>query len=200
MLASRLVDCRVAGVVLERFGFLCFAILGGGKACWCRGKAVLVQLFVRCESRVEALLAIRGSIRLCLSAVSVDRGTRSLVVRDVWRLWLMFFQGILGDDEGLGAVVKARRGGDNALVRRLGGDCRLMLCVVKALGGGDDAKGFNDGSDEAVDWLCVVKALGGGDDAKGFNDGSDEAVDWLCVVKALGGGDDAKGVASTARR
>jgi hypothetical protein len=47
--ATGLVDCRVAVVVLERFGFLCFAILGGGKA-------VLVQLFVRCESLLEALL------------------------------------------------------------------------------------------------------------------------------------------------
>jgi hypothetical protein len=43
MLASLLVDCRVAVVVLERVGFLCFAILGGGKACWCHGKAVLVH-------------------------------------------------------------------------------------------------------------------------------------------------------------
>jgi hypothetical protein len=50
--ATGLVDCRVAVVVLERFGFLCFAILGGGKACWCRGKAVLVQLFVHCEACV----------------------------------------------------------------------------------------------------------------------------------------------------
>jgi hypothetical protein len=44
MVASGLVDCRVADVVLERFGFLCFAILVGGKACW--------------------LLAMRGSMRL----------------------------------------------------------------------------------------------------------------------------------------
>jgi hypothetical protein len=52
MVATGLVDCRVAVVVLERFGFLCFAILGGGKACWCRVMAVLVQLFVRCEACV----------------------------------------------------------------------------------------------------------------------------------------------------
>jgi hypothetical protein len=57
MVATGLVDCRVV-VVVERFGFLCFAILGGGKACWCRWKAVLVQLFVRCESLVEALLLL----------------------------------------------------------------------------------------------------------------------------------------------
>jgi hypothetical protein len=62
MVATGLVDCRVAVVVLECFGFLCFAILGGGKACWCRGKAVLVQLFVRCESLLEALLAMQGSM------------------------------------------------------------------------------------------------------------------------------------------
>jgi hypothetical protein len=70
MVATGLVDCRVAVVVLERFGFLCFAILGGGMACWCRGKAVLVQLFVRFESLVEALLllllAILGSLCLLL--------------------------------------------------------------------------------------------------------------------------------------
>jgi hypothetical protein len=65
--ATGLVDCRVAVVVLERFGFLCFAILGGGKACWCRGKAVLVQLVVHCKSLLEALLTMRGS----MSAVNV---------------------------------------------------------------------------------------------------------------------------------
>jgi hypothetical protein len=42
--ATGLVDCRVAVVVLERFGFLCFAILGGGKACWCSCLCV-VSLF-----------------------------------------------------------------------------------------------------------------------------------------------------------
>jgi hypothetical protein len=77
----------------------------------------------------------------------------------------------------LGAVVKALRGGDDALVRRLGGGYRL-LCFVKALGGGDDAKGCG--------MLCFVKAHGGGDDAKGSCfDGSEEAVDWTTARRRL---------------
>jgi hypothetical protein len=65
-------------------------------------------------------------------------------------------QRILGDDEGLvavdaridafGAVVKARRGGDDA----------GLVAVVKARRGGDDARGLNDGSMEAVAWLVGV--------------------------------------------
>jgi hypothetical protein len=86
MLASRLVDCRVAVVVLERFGFLCFAILGGGKACLCRGKAVLVQLFVPCESLVEALLLLLLAI-LWIVAHALALGR--LAVGSFWRLWCL---------------------------------------------------------------------------------------------------------------
>jgi hypothetical protein len=54
--ATGLVDCRVAVVVLERFGFLCFAILVGGKACWC------------CEALLEAL----WTMRRCRCDVLID--------------------------------------------------------------------------------------------------------------------------------
>jgi hypothetical protein len=97
-----------------------------------------------------------------------------------------------------GAVVKALGGGDDAIVRWLGGACRWcsrqgswrrrrcegLGAVVKAHRGGDDALSL------------VVRARRGGDDAnKGLNDGSEEAVAWLgAVVKALRGGDDAMGL------
>jgi hypothetical protein len=103
------------------------------------------------------------------------------VVRDVQRLWLVFFQGILGDDEGLVAV--------DARIDAFG-------AVVKARRGGDDAKGLNNGSEEAVTCCCNrcrrrIDALGA----------VDAMIDALVQSSRLAEEETMrKGVASTARR
>jgi hypothetical protein len=76
-------------------------------------------------------------------------------------------------------------------VRWLGGGCRLLLCVVKALGGGDDAFGavdaiggsmhLYDGSEEVVACFASSRLSEEETRRKGlrFDDGSEEAVDGL---------------------
>jgi hypothetical protein len=66
-----LVDCRVAVVVLEHFGFLCFTILVGGKACWLPW---------------EGCVGANDSVDRC--ACSLGR----LTVGSFWRLVCLFWR------------------------------------------------------------------------------------------------------------
>jgi hypothetical protein len=116
----------------------------------------------------------------------------------------------LQDRRRLGAVALAFNGVEAIVLRR------LSLCVVRALGGGDNAFGAYDDSEEAVAWTtarrrllldAVVRQLGGGCRRLGrrlvggcclmlLYDGLEEAVAWTtawrrlsldAVVRRLGG-------------